>query len=756
MVSHRKGKRELKFYARILCTFTIIIVLIVLAVSSIFYLNFKNSALGMMYKSQKDSLNHISNSAVFMCDTSKTLAKQIYFDRQISNLFNFDPDSEDLINGLTRMELYSNTVPYVDSIYVYSRLNKKFYINATGTRVVDTEAFHDREILDIIDNFQAYKKLEPIPRKAPYFVKNLGYERTKNAYTFVFYDLPGKSQKLDNVVIVNISEDWMRSIIKVLGQESDNDVFIVDKAGRIVLSNSENNLLTDMSETHYVKKVLESSDSSGYFSAQINGEEYLIVYSTVSEMEWKFIRKILFKDIMQQMQKIRDTAIVICLVILAAGLLVSFIASRITYKPVDRVLTDLEVLQSAKRSTAVTLKQTSLQKILLGNAEYTEIKAREFMESNTLSFDFFKSFLLVLIRIDKYDDFCRRYNSKDRSLLKFGILNIVSETFSHIGKNEAVDMNDDRMVLLLNLEPQEHTDRAKLTEILNKLWKDLETAVANYINISVTLSVSSTGEGYFDIAELYKKTEQVSMYRMFYGYGSILHELDIEPRMDKEYILSRKDEKRLNDALLSGSFEAARGTIREIILEASVYSYKSFNYTIIKLAMLISDTGDKIAQNYEVNLMQNFNEFIGELNHIELLEEIFTKFDNYIDEIEEMITSRKNNKYDEIVKMVAYTIHARYMEQDLSINSLAEAVNLSPGYLGKLFKRSMSISIVDYINNVRVNKAKDLLANTSYTVNEIVEKVGFTNSNYFFPLFKKVCGITPREYRINNSKVADR
>ena len=72
---------------------------------------------------------------------------------------------------------------------------------------------------------------------------------------------------------------------------------------------------------------------------------------------------------------------------------------------------------------------------------------------------------------------------------------------------------------------------------------------------------------------------------------------------------------------------------------------------------------------------------------------------------------------------------------------------MSHVYLGRLFKRLSSTSIVDYINNTRMKKAADFLASSNKPIATIAEQTGFTSSQYFHKLFKKTYGVTPNEYR---------
>ena len=77
----------------------------------------------------------------------------------------------------------------------------------------------------------------------------------------------------------------------------------------------------------------------------------------------------------------------------------------------------------------------------------------------------------------------------------------------------------------------------------------------------------------------------------------------------------------------------------------------------------------------------------------------------------------------------------------------AEAIGVSPNYLGKLFKRNRECSFTEELNKLRIQRAKELLDDPSYCIYKVAEMVGFFNTTYFFYVFKKYEGCTPTEYR---------
>jgi len=108
--------------------------------------------------------------------------------------------------------------------------------------------------------------------------------------------------------------------------------------------------------------------------------------------------------------------------------------------------------------------------------------------------------------------------------------------------------------------------------------------------------------------------------------------------------------------------------------------------------------------------------------------------------------NRKNKNLDIAYKTRDY-IDQNFADPNLSLQILAEMVDCSPAYLGKTFTAVTTFTFNDYLNNVRMNKAAELLTTTKNPINKISEEVGILNSNYFYSLFKKRYGVTPSAYR---------
>ena len=104
-----------------------------------------------------------------------------------------------------------------------------------------------------------------------------------------------------------------------------------------------------------------------------------------------------------------------------------------------------------------------------------------------------------------------------------------------------------------------------------------------------------------------------------------------------------------------------------------------------------------------------------------------------------------------MIRKVKLYIDRNYKDQDLSLQKLADDLEVNCSYLSTLFKQELGISFTDYIIKFRITEAIGLMNDTKIKIYEIAEQVGYSSQHYFCNAFKKVFGISPTEYRQKNT-----
>ncbi len=99
-----------------------------------------------------------------------------------------------------------------------------------------------------------------------------------------------------------------------------------------------------------------------------------------------------------------------------------------------------------------------------------------------------------------------------------------------------------------------------------------------------------------------------------------------------------------------------------------------------------------------------------------------------------------------VAKARAY-IDANYADPEISLGLVAAHVLLSPTYFSQVFARELGETFIEYLTNVRIRRAIELLRTTALTSSEIAYQVGYHNPRYFYSVFRKVAGLPPNEFR---------
>ncbi|MBB6732415.1 helix-turn-helix domain-containing protein [Cohnella zeiphila] len=108
--------------------------------------------------------------------------------------------------------------------------------------------------------------------------------------------------------------------------------------------------------------------------------------------------------------------------------------------------------------------------------------------------------------------------------------------------------------------------------------------------------------------------------------------------------------------------------------------------------------------------------------------------------------AEKNEAKDPIASFVAEYLETHFCE-DVNLDSVADKLNLTPGYLSGYFKEKTGTNFSDYLNELRINRAKELLMNLELRIQDVAGLVGYQNVNSFIRMFKRCSGVTPGEYR---------
>lgn len=165
----------------------------------------------------------------------------------------------------------------------------------------------------------------------------------------------------------------------------------------------------------------------------------------------------------------------------------------------------------------------------------------------------------------------------------------------------------------------------------------------------------------------------------------------------------------------------------------------------IELCSLLSRAAIEGGATNDIILKMN-NHFLKNLQEIQSLDELCYSLQETLDAFTENMFDYIPSKNHDVIKKAIHYISQNF-SFPITLEEVADHVHLNPAYFSSMFKQSTGSSFKEYLNMIRIEESKRLLANTDYTIIDIAIAAGFEDQSYFSRVFKKFTGITPRQYR---------
>src|SRR5690606_28295626 len=358
-----KIRKHGSLYAKMLMGITLGIVIVLIASSSVYYVSFTRILQQKAFESDLSDLEHTGQAIAITTENAQTVSFQIYRNSTIAKILYYnDPHPFDIQGAMLDLYNYLNSMPFIESIYVYNASQERYYIvSQNGQRgVIEEEALADTAFIDILNDYRDYEPFAPIPRI-------LDSSSTKNnetaVYTYLCYDAIGTDGKLNSAIAVNISADWINQGITLSNNDDTEQIYVIDQNGSIrnVQNLQEIGPDTAVSTTLLT---LDPSHEANYSISSFNGVKSLLTYTARDQFGWYYVRVTPYRDIIGEVQQVGVTTIQIASIILIAGLLLSWLLSKYLYAPINKIKVRMEDLESEWRNSSYTIRQNALSKLL--------------------------------------------------------------------------------------------------------------------------------------------------------------------------------------------------------------------------------------------------------------------------------------------------------------------------------------------------------------------------------------------------------
>lgn len=354
--------------------------------------------------------------------------------------------------------------------------------------------------------------------------------------------------------------------------------------------------------------------------------------------------------------------------------------------------------------------------------------------------------IVVTLMVDDFWDICINLNNKQRYYTKRTILNLVKKATIDYNSIACSLIGTEKLIILLDLSDY---PREFIQETIIKISNSIKNYIKTNSNYTVTLGISNVHDDYKDIWRAYEESFQAINFSFGIGKDIIVQYKDIKNLQTAKSLnydfadlefqffknLSRNDTKivlefydRLFNSLTNKGY--TKDIIKSIL--------NKFIYNVLQYYIELG-----LDQKFISNIAMETTIHISGASSITSIKEIGRRL---LDELSKKNLELTKDNIDVSLNAAVIFIN-KYYYKSITLIDVSYVSNMSASYFSRKFKGRYGINFVNYLQKIRLEKAKELLVESSLSIKEVADKVGFNDVAYFSKSFKLNYNASPSHFR---------
>lgn len=756
IIFYRKNRQSVIYsWSRSYIYITVIFILIFIVIS------FATSG---MYRRQMEHsdeylIEHTGSVLDGVFEGLKNSSSNIWLDSDVISLFNVGEDISDqeyaeineIVKNLKRAQISNGNI---QSLSIIDAQNDRVY---TTGGVIDLATFYSITFPQDADGYGAFvEKLNSNASEA-YLISTgeISYIRG--------FGYSGKDNLNQSIIItVNIQTfiDQLRSIENLGG---GNDVYIMGADGELMVSTGGD-----------IYKDIDVSSLKGNIGSdelRHGGRKYVLWYQRSEQGDWYYImahsesQYIIKLMLFQTIFGIGFIIVLICVGMYmhrfinrnygSLFAILNMLGRRddenAPQNEFDVIAAGIEDMLKANKNLDKRiydqnriLRNTFLEKLCCGLAGSDTGALSDYLYIYDIKFTGDK-FLALVIFLDEELETGSGCNDYSFQQIVFIISNVMEEL---INKRHYGILFECRGIIsgIININ-EEHEDTLK--DDMKEVVLRTQEFIAEHFGIKFTVAFSSMFENIENADKGYIEAVDTMKYKYTMGIDDTLFGEDMGNMSRNGYHYPFETERQLGNLIRAGNAEDAKKLVQTIIdenVDNKQLAPDLIQYLMLNILSTVVRTMNEMAIDDSETILKEAD-IISDMAQAGSLRKKTEMVCALIDRIAGMAVKTSGEKNSWIITGVIPYIEENYTDCNLSVSMIAEHFGMHPVYTSRLFKEQTGVGLFEYISKYRIDKSKEILVNTDYTLERVAEQVGYATSRTFARMFKKTEGITPGKYR---------
>lgn len=571
----------------------------------------------------------------------------------------------------------------------------------------------------------------------------------------------GYPNRIQGALIILVDNQNLENLLSGIDVTDGGWAYIVDNKGRLVSSLSEDGAAPNLDIAAYPA-------NSGIIEASSSTNGMMITYTTSSYNGWSYVVAQPPHVVLGKVMSIKQTTIIILLIFLVLGIVMAYlfatrsgkplfmIASKLTrrtsggeskrlkdmygfiHNSLDLLIDNNNVLQDAVERQAPLLWESFMGRLLKGDFltlnEINSLLKHQHVEIQGVGY----AVGIIHFLGDGYG-----FNEDDLHKLDIERVLIHEAVRGAMEDNRFIhNIAEDKIALLFM---DYNGDNDLFRQRIEMDLTNIAASIHKHMEIKLHFAIGGFRTSLLDVTGSFEEARQSLSSINYNEEGQAIWFSDLS-HTNAGFYFPGDIENRLINYTKAGEVEEVQTLLQSLYYEnyqerrLPLAMQQLFFYEIVSCLV-------KIMDQLMLPNQDDIKPLLQQLNATEDPKRIYNRAVEKFLFICTEIDKRKKSRNVRLIEDIVAYLQDQYGQPNMSLEMVADHMHISKGYVSQFFKEQMGANISDYLENLRMDKAKHMLASTSLPIGEIAERVGYQSASTFSRAFKRGSGVSATSFR---------